>query len=95
MADQVCVHITVSGSVQGVGFRYFIQNNATELGLTGWVRNRFDDRVEILAQGDEKSLQKLVALARIGPRASVVTEIDVEWSKPVTSFSRFSIAPTN
>lgn len=91
MTPQVSVHILVDGTVQGVGFRYFIKHSAEELGVTGWVRNRYDDRVEILAQGEEKDLQKLVALARIGPPASMVTELDVEWSKPVVIFSRFSI----
>ena len=94
MTDHKCVHLIVSGAVQGVGFRYFVQQQAEALHLTGWVRNRFDDRVEILAQGETDRLQQLLASVKNGPSLSHVTGVEVEWSVPVTNFKRFSIAPT-
>jgi len=92
MDELKCVHILVEGVVQGVGFRYFVQHQAMALGLTGWVRNRFDDRVEILAQGSETELQHFIALVRVGPSSAIVTDLAIEWSRPSASFQRFSIA---
>ncbi len=92
MDELKCVHILVDGVVQGVGFRFFVQHQAMAIGLTGWVRNRSDDRVEILAQGSETELQHLIALVRVGPSSATVTDLEIEWSRPSTSFQRFSIA---
>ena len=94
MPDSKCVHIIAEGLVQGVGFRYFVQQQAQALNLTGWVRNRFDEKVEILAQGEEIELQKLISLVRVGPSMAHVTNLTTEWSSPVTAYSRFSIAST-
>lgn len=84
----------VEGSVQGVGFRYFVKQQADTLNLTGWVRNRMDGKVEILAQGDESKLQQLVSAVHIGPSMGYVRNVAAEWSVPVVEFTRFSIAPT-
>ena len=94
MTNQKCVHILVDGTVQGVGFRYFVQQQANALNLKGWVRNRLDDKVEILAQGEESQLNNLTAIVRVGPSMANVTSVVVEWSTPVVEFKRFSIAPT-
>lgn len=94
MINEKCVHMLVDGHVQGVGFRYFVQQQATALNLTGWVRNRLDDQVEILAQGDESQLQKLVSVVRVGPALANVTSLAVDWSTPVVTYKRFSITPT-
>lgn len=65
----------VAGHVQGVGFRYFVQRTATALGLTGWVRNLPDGRVEVLGQGEAAALAELGrALAR-GPQRAIVTGV--------------------
>lgn len=68
-------HILVSGIVQGVGFRYWVERNARELGLGGWARNLYDGRVEILAEGAEAALEQLVELCRRGPRAASVSDV--------------------
>jgi len=94
MSEQKCVHMLVEGTVQGVGFRYFVQQQAIALNLTGWVRNRLDEKVEILAQGDESSLFKLSAIVRVGPPMANITHVTEEWSIPVVEFKRFSIAPS-
>jgi acylphosphatase len=69
--------ITVTGQVQGVGFRAFVRRCATELGLDGWVRNRRDGSVEINAIGDPEAIDKLVQQSTDGPTFAKVEEITV------------------
>ena len=73
------VHVFVRGRVQGVYFRASTQREARRLGLTGWVRNRTDGGVEILAEGEEESLKDLIAWANRGPSAARVERVDVRW----------------
>ncbi len=59
MADpDACLHAWVEGRVQGVGFRYFVQDEAQSLGLSGWVRNVGDDKVEVWAEGKQADLNR-------------------------------------
>lgn len=69
------IHLEVRGRVQGVGFRWFIVEQAEELRLAGWVRNRSDGNVEIAAAGPRDALLKLEAAARSGPRGARVEEV--------------------
>src|SRR5579871_5236171 len=62
----------ISGRVQGVGFRYFVQRAATQLNLTGYVRNREDGSVEVYAAGAPEQLSRFAALLQHGPRGAVV-----------------------
>ncbi|HEX4750008.1 MAG TPA: acylphosphatase [Bryobacteraceae bacterium] len=66
----------VSGTVQGVGFRFFVQDKARELGLTGWTRNLGDGRVEVYAIGSEKNLNELAAALHVGPRMADVRHVE-------------------
>jgi acylphosphatase len=66
----------VEGVVQGVGFRHFVLLAANRLGLAGWVRNRHDGRVEVLASGPEAVLEELERALRQGPRMARVTKVD-------------------
>lgn len=68
--------VLVSGRVQGVWFRETCRQEAGALGLTGWVRNRADGRVEIEAEGEEASVDRLVAWARTGPRRARVEMVE-------------------
>ena len=70
--------ICVSGRVQGVFFRNWTIDQAQALGLTGWVRNRADASVEILAFGEERALHELIARCHQGPRAAQVDRVEVE-----------------
>jgi acylphosphatase len=85
------LHAWVSGWVQGVGFRYFVIDNAQTLGLRGYVRNAGNGDVEVVAQGPRSMLERLVALLRRGPSAAHVTEVRVNWGKPTEHFSGFNI----
>jgi len=66
----------VKGRVQGVGFRWFVQREAYQLGLRGWVRNTADGDVEVLAAGSEEQLRKLYATLKQGSRGSRVDRIE-------------------
>jgi acylphosphatase len=77
MADRL--HVYIHGRVQGVGFRYSAFERATALGLSGWVRNLADGRVEAEFEGPKPILQQMLAWCEIGPRVARVTRVDTTW----------------
>ena len=83
------IHAFVSGRVQGVWYRASTQNKAQQLGLSGWVRNLTDGRVELVAEGDEQHLQQLIDWCWQGPELAEVTEIEKQWSSASNEFARF------
>ncbi len=83
--------ITITGRVQGVGFRYFASNRANELGVTGWAKNSVDGSVQIVAQSDEPTLKTYVDYLRLGPTLSRVDKISVYKSDVTTVFDNFSV----
>ena len=83
--------ITVHGRVQGVAFRFYTQNEARRLGLTGWVRNNPDGSVETRAQGDERVLERFVAFLEEGPRAARVASVDVHPAAFDPTLDRFTV----
>ena len=88
----VRAHIWVKGRVQGVGFRAHVEYSARQIGgLTGWVRNVGDDTVEAVAEGERRSVEKLVQEMKDGPRASRVDESKVEWEEPTGEFLQFGV----
>lgn len=89
------LHAFISGRVQGVGFRYFVIRNAEELNLTGWVRNLWDGRVEVLAEGQMEKLNLLLITLRKGPFGADVTQVDYKFKPPSGKFSRFNFRGTS
>lgn len=75
---QVCKHYFVSGKVQGVWFRAETQNTAQSLGVSGWVRNLPDGRVEVMAAGSPQLVEQLEAWLRHGPERARVDELIIE-----------------
>ena len=75
---RVAVRITVTGRVQGVGFRWFTQRQAERLGLSGWVRNRRDGSVEAEVIGSSEQIDDLAARLRTGPSSSAVSEVSLQ-----------------
>jgi acylphosphatase len=69
------LHFLIQGRVQGVGFRWFVQREASELDLRGWVRNTEEGEVEVVASGTAEDLAKLRASLRRGPRGSRVDRL--------------------
>lgn len=88
------LHVVVEGRVQGVGFRAFVVQVASALGLTGWVRNRWDSSVEVTAEGSEAALNQLLADLQRGPRSSFVERISVDWLPATGEFTYFSVRRT-
>ncbi|MFQ6070152.1 MAG: acylphosphatase [Candidatus Aminicenantales bacterium] len=84
-------HIIISGRVQGVFFRDHTQRWASSLGVKGWVRNLRDGRVEVLAEGDKESIEKLIARLKEGPPFASVREVDVQWEDYKGEFTDFRI----
>jgi len=70
-------HLRILGRVQGVGFRFYMQREARQLGLTGWVRNRCDGSVEAIVQGAPDAVEQVIAWARRGPGNAMVSEVTI------------------
>lgn len=88
----VRLHAIISGVVQGVGFRQFTLRQARNRDLTGWVKNRRDRTVEVLAEGPQARLDEFLLILQEGPPAAVVRAVDPTWSKATGEFSTFTIA---
>lgn len=86
------LHAVVRGDVQGVGFRYFVQRRADQLGLSGWVRNNDDGTVEVTAEGERAGLEKLKQALEEGPRMARVERVDAQWSNATGGLDRFGLA---
>ena len=94
MREASRVHTVITGRVQGVGFRYFVIRNAKQLGLVGWVRNRTDGAVEIVAEGDKQDLQGLISKLKIGPSTAWIQHMSTRWQPAENNFVDFVIEPT-
>lgn len=85
------VRVIIEGDVQGVGFRAWVRAQAQKLQLTGWVKNRADRTVELVATGEKENVEKLVAVVGEGPETARVKDVQVFWDEPVESFEAFTI----
>jgi acylphosphatase len=84
----------VKGRVQGVGFRWFVEYEAQRIGVGGWVRNRDDGAVEVLASGSDAQLDSLYDRLREGPRAARIDRIEVDEAAPFSGYQTFQIEET-
>lgn len=91
VADPVRLHALVSGIVQGVNFRYYTNRQAELLGLTGWVANRWDGVVEVVAEGTRPAVQSLLDWLHHGPPSATVTGVQVEWEQATGEFTAFRV----
>ena len=82
---------TIHGRVQGVYFRDYTAQEATRLGVTGWVTNQVDGTVNVVAEGPEAALTQLVDWLHTGSPMARVEWVDVEWSAATHEFTRFRI----
>lgn len=88
------LHLVVKGRVQGVGFRYYVQDHAQRLALTGWVRNLWDGQVEVVAEGNMAQLEQLLAIVQRGPSSARVSAVDIRWSSATGEFGGFHVRQT-
>jgi len=91
MTDLASVEVIVYGYVQGVFFRAFVSRRASELGLSGYVRNVAGGGVEVNAEGERKQLEKLIGYLRLGPPAARVERVVTKWSEHTGRYSGFSV----
>ncbi|MDH5673606.1 MAG: acylphosphatase [Myxococcales bacterium] len=85
------IHLVLRGRVQGVYLRASTQREARQLGLTGWVKNRGDGAVEIVAEGEEDQVKDLLSWAQTGPATARVDSVETRWRSYTGEFSRFDI----
>ena len=92
MSDLASVQIAVYGLVQGVFFRYFTEQKARQLGLTGYVRNLPQEgTVEVRAEGERNKLETLINYLKVGPPTAKVTDVTTKWSEYTGDYSAFHI----
>jgi acylphosphatase len=91
--EAVGVRVIVRGVVQGVGYRFFALRRATALGLAGWVRNRADGSVEVMAEGPAAAVESLLGLLREGPPGARVTGFEETRGPAEGGAAGFRIRP--
>jgi acylphosphatase len=91
MPDNVRLHARIQGFVQGVSFRYYTIRQAQSLGVVGWVRNRWDGSVEVVAEGPPEAVNQLLSWLHRGPPAAEVDRVDVQWEQPTGEYGRFEV----
>lgn len=84
--------LKIHGFVQGVGFRWNIRRLAEESRLVGYVKNLLDGTVEVIAEGEEEQLKKLLEYCKIGPQRAIVEKVEEEWNEiQEKNFNEFNI----
>ncbi|MBN1579224.1 MAG: acylphosphatase [Anaerolineae bacterium] len=91
MSVQKRLEATVHGYVQGVGFRYWVREQARWLNLSGYVRNLPDRTVEVVAEGNDQDLAALLSLLHDGPPTASVKKVDTTWRSSSGSFRGFEV----
>lgn len=84
-------HVFISGFVQGVGFRQFIKKFALGFGLTGWVKNLPDNRIEAVFSGPKENIEKIILICKKGPFLSEIKDVEVMWEDIRGNFESFEI----
>jgi len=89
--EKRAIYARVQGRVQGVGFRMSTVQEASRLGLVGYVRNRWDGSVEVLAEGSVGALRRLVSWLHAGPPFAHVERVEWHWQQPTNEYTRFEV----
>lgn len=88
---KVRAHIIISGRVQGVFFRYTMEQVASKFNVTGWAKNRPDGKVEAALEGNKENVDKVIEWSHHGPSAAVIENVEVSWEEYAGEFKDFSI----
>ncbi len=89
--EKVRTHVFIEGRVQGVFFRANTREEASLLGLTGWVRNCWDGRVEAVFEGEREKVEKVISWCKKGPPGSLVKNVETNWEQATGEYDTFSI----
>ena len=89
--EKVRVHVFVEGIVQGVFFRANTREEAHLLGLTGWVSNCRDGRVEAVFEGEREKVEKVISWCKKGPPGALVKNVEINWEQAMGGYDTFSI----
>lgn len=84
-------HSFIDGRVQGVAYRYFAQSVALRFGLSGWVKNLPDRRVEAVFEGEREDIEQALQMCAEGPPFAIVTSIETAWEEPPEGLTSFQI----
>jgi len=76
------VHLFIEGRVQGVFYRSFTREQAGDFGLSGWVRNLHDGRVEAVFEGPKERIEQVIVACQKGPPGARVSHMDISWEPP-------------
>lgn len=90
-SEKIRAHIYVSGRVQGVYYRKNARRSALGFGLTGWVKNLPDRRVEAVAEGERNRVEEFLRWCWEGPSMAIVRDLEVGWEAATGEFETFSI----
>lgn len=85
------LHFIITGLVQGVSFRYYAKKVAVKLGITGWICNKSNGTLEIVAEGNEDVLKEFLGWCRNGPEHASVTDVKAKWKEGKNEFKEFSV----
>ena len=88
---KIALQILLSGRVQGVGFRYYARQYAGALGINGYVKNLYDGRVEVVAEGEKELVDRFIAALRRGPSFGNVEHVEIKSLPYENSYSTFSV----
>ena len=88
---KIAKRVIISGRVQGVFFRANTKQKAEQLGITGWVRNTSDGKVEAIFEGDENSVKEMISWCRHGPSLARVDNINIKENKATSEYTDFKI----
>jgi len=91
MENNVRAHVIISGRVQGVCYRMETQREAKGIGVSGWVKNRFDGTVEAVFEGNKKQVDQIIEWCRNGPPLSSVSNVEINWEAFTGEFGDFDI----
>ena len=89
--EKVRARVIIEGRVQGVFFRHHTEEMALKLGITGWVKNRRDGRVEAVFEGDRDRVDQIIQWCHRGPSEARVTKVDLTWGNYTGEFEDFSV----
>lgn len=85
------VHLYISGFVQGVFFRACTRDEARRAGVTGWVKNISDGRVEVVIEGETQDVEKIISWCHIGPPGARVKNVEIIYGQYIGEFTNFEI----